>query len=297
MSQKRVLSIQDISCTGRCSLTVALPILSAAGLETAILPTAVLSTHTGGFSGYTFCDLTDQIKPIEKHWETFERGFDAIQTGYLAPAQVDLMIDLVSRFKKKDTLVLVDPAMADSGKMYPGFGMDFARKMAGLASKADIVVPNFTEACFLLGREYVKNPTRAQAEDVLKGLAALGPSKCLISGLSFEEGKVGVLSYDRKEDSFDYFATKDIPGYFHGAGDIFAAGLLAGLENDLSLPLAARLAHDLVHSSIIATLEDEEKDVRFGLHFEKALPGFIEELNDMRCGERTESEYSQEEEK
>ena len=291
MRQRRVLSVQDVSCTGRCSITVALPILSAAGIETVILPTAVLSSHTGGFTGYTFKDLTDEIPGILDHWETLNRGFDAIQTGYLAPKQIPLVEDLIRRFKKTDTLVLVDPAMADSGRMYAGFDLDFARAMAGLVSRADIAVPNYTEACFLLGEEYVPDPTRERVEGLLKRLSALGPSRVLISGMRFNSGRVGVLSYDAREDAFDFFDTPDIPGYFHGSGDIFAAGLLSGIECGLSFLLAVRLAHDLVHTSILKTLEDQEEDERFGLHFERAIPGFIEEIDRMSRGEQTESIY------
>lgn len=289
MKQRRVLSMQDLSCTGRCSLTVALPILSAAGLEVACLPTAVLSTHTGGFTGYTFRDLTSDIEPILDHWGTLIRGFDAIQTGYLARDQIPLAEEVISRFRGKDTLVLADPAMADGGRMYPGFDLEFARSMAGLVSMSDIAVPNLTEACFLLGEEYADNPTRERVEELLRKLSDLGPRHVLISGLRFRPGRVGVLSYSRESDSFDWFDTEDIQGYFHGSGDIFAAALLAGIERGLTLPLATRLAHDLVHLSIRYTLADEEEDTRFGLHFERALPDFSSELERMLKGEQTRS--------
>ncbi len=284
MRQKRLLSIQDISCTGRCSLTVALPIISAGGIETVVLPTAILSTHTGGFKGYTFRDLTADIPAIEKHWETLDRGFDAIYTGYLAPKQIDLVTDLLNRFRKKDTLVLVDPAMADGGEMYPGFDLAFAAHMASLVAKADITVPNLTEACFLLGKEYRKDYDEGFIRETLKGLASLGPRYAVISGISFNPGKVGVYSYDSRKDEYDYFATKDIPGYYHGAGDIFASGLIAGLMNGIAIFPAVRLAHDLVHESILKTLEDDERDYRFGLHFERALPFFIKEVEDRKSG-------------
>lgn len=283
-NQKRLVTIQDISCTGRCSLTVALPIISAASVETAVIPTAVLSTHTGGFSGYTFTDLTDDIKPIGNHWSTFERGFDAIYTGYLAPRQVDLVIDFIDRFKKKGTLVLVDPAMADGGKMYPGFDLAFARKMAGLVAKADITVPNLTEACFLLGIDYPKSYDEKFIKDVLKRLSKLGPRYVVISGVSYKDGRVGVQNYDGLKGEYSYFDTSDVKGYFHGAGDIFASALISGLLNGLNIEQSSYLAHDMVHQSILKTLEDEEDDMRFGLHFEKAIPSFIEEIKDRKEG-------------
>lgn len=289
--QKRLLSVQDISCTGRCSLTVALPIISSAGIETAVIPTAVLSTHTGGFKGYTFRDLTDDIEPILKHWKTLDRKFDAIYTGYLAPRQVDIVKKLIDDFKTPSTLVLVDPAMADGGKMYPGFDLDFARKMAGLVSKADITVPNLTEACFLLGIPYRKDYDEKFIKEILVKLSSLGPRYGVLSGVSFEEGKVGVMSYDKEKGSFSYFSTPDIKGYFHGAGDIFASALVSGLLNGLDISQSTYLAHDLVHSSILATLEDQEDDMRFGLHFERAIPLFIDEIKKRKSRELKVSIY------
>lgn len=283
--QKRVLTIQDISCTGRCSLTVAFPIISAAGIEVAVIPTAVLSTHTGGFSGYTFRDLTDDIVRIEEHWLTLHRSFDAIYTGYLAPRQVDIVSSLIDRFKGEKTLVLVDPAMADGGKMYPGFDLAFARKMAGLVARADVTVPNLTEACFLLGKPYLKEYDRKAIEALLVDLSGLGPRYSILSGISYEKGKVGVHSYDKESGAFDYFSTEDIPGYYHGAGDIFASALTSGLVNGLSLAQSTRLAHDLVHASILATIEDREDDLRFGLHFERALKGFAQEASSLHTWE------------
>lgn len=284
MRQKRVLSIQDISCMGRCSLTVALPIISSAGIETIILPTAVLSTHTGGFTNYTFMDLTNQMEPIKDHWKTLNRDLDAIYTGYLAPDQIDIVFDYINTFKKNDTLVLVDPAMADQGKMYPGFDLNFALKMKKLVQKADITVPNLTEAYFMLGKEYKKDYTEEEIRILLKEIALLGPRYSIISGISFKEGMIGVYTYDKKLNEYDYFATKNIPGYFHGSGDIFASAIIAGIENDLNIKLSVRLAHDLVHNSILKTLDDEKEDAKFGLHFEKALLEFMQELKDMKEG-------------
>lgn len=289
--QKRVLSVQDLSCTGRCSLTVALPIISSAGIETAVIPTAVLSTHTGGFKGYTFRDLTSDIRPILDHWKTLGRSFDAIYTGYLAPEQVDIVKDLIDEFATSKTLVLVDPAMADGGRMYPGFDLSFAKKMKGLVSKADIAVPNLTEACFLLGEEYRKDYDEKYIKDILRGLSSLGPRYAVLSGVSFEKGRVGVMSYDKEKDSFSYFASEDIPGYFHGAGDIFASALVSGILAGLNIEQSTFLAHDLVHASILATLKDQEEDMRFGLHFERAIPLFIKQIEDRKSGKLKSSAY------
>lgn len=287
--QKRLVSIQDISCTGRCSLTVALPIISSAGIETAVIPTAVLSTHTGGFTGYTFRDLTDDFESIENHWQTLNRPFDAIYTGYLAPRQVDLVKDFVKKFKKENTLVLIDPAMADGGKMYPGFDLEFAKKMAGLVAMADITVPNLTEACFMLGIDYPESYDKEFIHDILLKLSDLGPRYAVLSGVSYNKGKVGVECYDGKLKTFTYFEITDVKGYFHGAGDIFASALISGLLNGLSIGQSCYLAHDMVHSSILNTLKDQEDDMKFGLHFEKAIPDFIEEIKDRKSGKLVDS--------
>ena len=154
---KRVLSIQDISCVGKCSLTVALPIISAAGIETAILPTAVLSTHTA-FKNFTFRDLTDDIQNISDTWKLENVTFDGIYTGYLGSfRQIDLVAKIFDDFNRPGMLRFVDPAMGDNGKLYPGFDEAFARKMGELCGKADIIVPNFTEAAFMLGEKYIGN--------------------------------------------------------------------------------------------------------------------------------------------
>ena len=149
---KRILTIQDISCIGKCSLTVALPIISALGVETAILPTAVLSTHTM-FNNFTFHDLTDEIVPITKHWKEENLDFDIIYTGYLGSArQIDLVADLFDEFKTENNLTIVDPVMADNGKLYPGFDEAYATQMTSLCAKADIIIPNITEASYLTGK-------------------------------------------------------------------------------------------------------------------------------------------------
>ena len=147
--QKRIAAIHDISCVGRCSLTVALPILSAAGYETSVLPTAVLSTHTGGFTGFTYRDLTEDISPIAAHWQSLGLHFDALYSGFLGSyAQIGLISGLIDTFKKSDTLVMVDPVMADDGKYYSVYSPDMAAGMKKLCAKADIITPNLTEAAF-----------------------------------------------------------------------------------------------------------------------------------------------------
>ena len=192
MSYKKVLTIQDISCVGQCSLTVALPIISACGMETCVLPSAVLSTHTAGFTGYTFRDLTEDMPAIKDHWVKEGIQFDAIYTGYLGSTkQIDYVADIFEATASKNGVKIVDPAMADNGSLYPGFDADFVEAMKGLCAKADYVIPNITEACFLTGIEYKTEYDREYVDLILQKLSALGCRNIIITGISYEEGKTG----------------------------------------------------------------------------------------------------------
>jgi pyridoxine kinase len=198
---KRIVTIQDISCLGKCSLTVALPIISATGVEAAIIPTAVLSTHTM-FKNFTCKDLDDQILPIAEHWKSEGIEFDAFYTGYLASAQqIDKVIKLISELRKDGNLVIIDPAMADNGKLYPAFNDEFPKEMAKLCAIADIVLPNITEACYLTGTPYREEYDEAFAKEVVEKLAAQGAKKVVLTGASYG-GKYGVLLYDSEKDEY-----------------------------------------------------------------------------------------------
>ena len=267
---KRVISIQDISCVGKCSLTVALPIISAMGIETSILPTAVLSTHTM-FSGFTFRDLTCDITPIVEHWKKEKFEFDAIYTGFLGSSeQISIVKELFKRFGK-DALKVADPAMADNGKMYPIFDMQFAKDMGTLCGEADIIVPNITEACFMLGKEYVEGPyTTEFIEGLMKDLCAMGAKQVVLTGVYFEEGKLGAATYDSETSEISYTFRDVIPGYYHGTGDVYAAALVSALMNGRSLEDSASIAVDYVVGSIQRTY-DAGTDIRFGVNFEEGL--------------------------
>lgn len=277
--QKRAITIQDISCVGRCSLTVALPILSAAGIETSILPTAILSTHTGGFTGYTFRDLTDDVEPIAAHWKTLGLHADAISTGYLGSEhQIELMQRFFEEFRSSDTIVMVDPAMADQGKLYPAFDERFAHHMASLCAQADIIVPNLTEAAYILDRPYVETGyDQVFIEQMLRELSALGPAKVVLTGVSFDDGHLGAASYDRMEDRFDYAFAERVEGYYHGTGDIYSSALLAALLNDKPLEEAIRIAVDFTVGAIKRTYADDTER-RYGVDFEEELPSLIKSL-------------------
>lgn len=278
--QKRACAIHDISCFGRCSLTVALPILSAAGIETAVLPTAVLSTHTGGFTGYTYRDLTCDITPIADHWKSLDIRFDALYSGFLGSfEQIELVKKLFDDFGSEGTVKLVDPAMADYGKMYPIFDMAFAGGMAELCKKADIIIPNITEAVFMLGEEYTDGP---YTEDYILGLcrrlaALCSGGKVVLTGVYFDGSELGAAAYDAATDRIDYLLNERIPGLYHGSGDVFASAMLAAYMNGKSLAESTRIA---VKYTVTALLRSHEEgtETRCGIDFEGSVPVLLREL-------------------
>lgn len=276
MRQKRAVTIQDISCYGRCSLTVALPILSAAGIETCAIPTAVLSTHTGGFTGYTYCDLTDQIAPISDHWKSLGIKFDAVYTGYLGSfEQIKLISDFFDRFGTEDCTVMIDPVMADNGVLYGGFDPDFPKGMARLAEKADVLVPNLTEAAFMLGEKYVGSGYSPEyIEGLSRRLSSLGPKTVVLTGISFEPGKLGASAYEADTGKISYCFSEYIDGYFHGTGDVFASALLAALVNGLTPEKAAEAAVNFTIGSIRRTFK-AKTEPRCGVNFEEGLSELI----------------------
>lgn len=268
---KKILTIQDISCYGQCSLTVALPILSALEVETCVLPTAMLSTHTGGFSGFTCLDLTEEMLKIERHWLSEKITFDGIYTGYMASAhQIDYVKQIINDFRKTVQYVLVDPVMADNGKLYSAFDMDFVRKMRELCGMADVIVPNLTEACFLLDKPYTQSYTKHDIEETLVNLSKLGPKIVLITGVKFENDELGVAVYEKESNTFSYYFQKEIPQSFHGTGDIYASCFFGNLINGVNVYLAATHAVDFTVASIRATLPDKNEHW-YGVHFEKVL--------------------------
>lgn len=265
---------------GRCSLTVALPILSAAGIETIILPTAILSTHTGGFTGYTFRDLTEDMDAICAHWKSLEVKVDALYTGYLgSQEQQKQIVGIFNDFEEGASVIMVDPAMADAGKLYPAFDEAFALGMRDVVAHASITVPNITEACLLLKKEYPGSDyDRAWIEQTIRELSALGPSQVVLTGVSFEEGKLGAAAYDSAHDSIAYYFTEQIPGYFHGTGDIYSSALLAALLNDTSLDEAMAIACEFTVGAIRRTVT-QGTEPRFGVDFEHEIGHLLQMLS------------------
>lgn len=272
MTDKKVVTIQDISCFGKCSLTVALPIISAMGLSCAVIPTAVLSTHTGGFKGWTFRDLTDDIPAITEHWEKEGIAFDGISTGYLGSGrQVEMICDFFDKFGR-NALKFVDPAMADFGKLYVGFDMDFVRTMKKLCSRADVVVPNITEASMLLETEYKERGSydRNYVESLLRGLCALGAKKAIITGVSYDPSLQGAAAYDSETGEFREYFSENIPVSSHGTGDVFASACFGAYMLGADTYEAIKIAVDYTVATIRATVGD--KTHWYGVKFEQCIP-------------------------
>ncbi len=272
MNYKRILTIQDISCVGQCSLTVALPILSACGLETAILPSAVLSTHTAGFSGFTCRDLTDDIPGIAAHWKKEKISFDGIYTGYLGSTkQIDDVKAIVRDLLKPGSLCIVDPAMADNGKLYPAFDDAYVEAMKTLAFSADIILPNITEACYLTGMNYRENYDRAYIDELLKRLDEAGAKTVILTGVGYVEGRTGVVVYENHR--YAYYEHKRIANGCHGTGDVYASAFVGALMHDKSMYDAARIAADYT----VACIEYTQGDAShwYGVKFEPLLGDLI----------------------
>ncbi len=274
---KRILTIQDISCVGKCSLTVALPILSAAGVEAACLPTAVLSTHTA-FPKFTFRDLTDEIGPISDTLYELGIDFDAIYTGYLGSfEQLRLVGEMIDRFKTKKTAVFIDPVMADNGKLYPGFTPAFAAEMEKLCRKADLILPNLTEASFMLNIPYRENYDEAYIRDVLFRLTEKGARRAALTGIGFTPDTIGVYLYDAEKKSYYSYFNRKLPVSYHGTGDIFASAALGGYMRGLTTEEALSLAVDFTLECMEKTLQDENPRF-YGVNFEEAIPMLVNRL-------------------
>ena len=276
MTDKKVLTVQDISCVGQCSLTVALPIISACGIETAILPSAVLSTHTGGFSGFTFRDLTEDIPGIVAHWEKENIAFDAIYTGYLgSKRQIDLVKDMFKRLTVAGGLKIVDPAMADNGCLYPGFDAEFVDAMKTLCGEADYLLPNITEAAFLTGLEYKTSYDRAYIDQLLSALTALGAKNIVLTGVSYAPGKTGVVVMEN--GNYQYYEHDRLGNSCHGTGDVYASAFVGSLMRGKTAFQSAKIAADYTVECILETAKYDNH--WYGVAFEPVLIKLIQALN------------------
>lgn len=276
MSYKKLLTIQDISCVGQCSLTVALPILSACGLETAILPSAVLSTHTAGFSGYTFRDLTEDLPRIAAHWKKEGIRFDAFYTGYLgSAAQIAYVEDIMDTLGQESALKIVDPAMADNGKLYPAFDQAFVEEMKKLCRHADIILPNITEACFLTDMPYQEACSRTYIEELAGRLTADGAKTIVLTGVGYAPGTTGVVVVEAGKIS--HYEHRLIKDGCHGTGDVYASAFTGALLNGFSTFEAAKIAADYTVLCIEKTIGDPAH--WYGVKFELGLPQLLSWLH------------------
>lgn len=287
---KRVLTVQDISCVGKCSLTAAIPVISAMGIEVCPLPTAILSNHTA-FSSFSFLDLTDKIPEILNEWKKQGFHFDAIYTGYLGSIkQIDLVHKILDEFAQNDTLVVIDPCMADNGKLYTGFSQDFVNQMAKLCGRANVILPNMTEACFLVNQDYdFLVQTNESITNVMAKLLSLGAQQIILKGVEFSKEKIGVAYCSQKlfnnnfstnennmEDMNIYFHHR-YDENFHGTGDVFASAVTGALVLKKDIKDAVKIACDFVQESIECTLLNPNYNW-YGVDFESALRNLPQKL-------------------
>ena len=267
----KILTIQDISCYGQCSITVALPVISAFGIETAILPSAVLSTHTSGFTGFTVRDLTEDLPAIQKHWESEGISFDAIYTGFIASAeQLDYIKDIIDSRLNPDGLVFVDPAMADNGEFYSTFDQEFADKMGELCKLGDYILPNTTEACYILHKPWKPDFIKEEMIEMAKELSDFTKRYVILKGDNHRQKEMGMIVLDKKEDTLNFVYNDKIDYLSHGTGDVFASAFVGSTMIGKTPEAAAKVAGEFTKKAIEKTIGDETHT--YGVKFEQAIP-------------------------
>lgn len=272
MAYKRILTIQDISCVGQCSMTVALPILSACGHETCILPTSLLSTHTGGFGKPAVVHMDDALEAIWQHWKENDITFDAILVGYLgSTAAIETAGRIMKEMLAPGGIALVDPAMADHGKLYSGFDESYAKAMEELCRKADIILPNITEAAMFAGMPYRDTLDVGYVTELLD---KLNHPCVILTGVGYEAGKTGVLV--REGQNQYHHVHPRIEKNYHGTGDMFAASFTGALMQGKPLYEAVAIAARFTCKSIENTAANPAH--WYGVKFETTLPDLIQML-------------------
>lgn len=287
MSQPRVLIIQDISASCRISMNVAVPVVSCLDNWVSILPTALLSTHTGKeFEGYTFLDLTQEMGGILQHWQSLGIKFDGILIGYLGSRQqIDIVRGIIHTFAAEDAHIVLDPAMGDQGVLYPGFTLEYVDEMAALCHEATLITPNVTEACFLTKRPMLKKPYKeAEVAELLADLRVLNPKSVVLTGVSLEPEKIGAVCVSQDEPEAQYAFAKHFPGHYDGAGDLFTSVVGALLFQNLPLTVATETAVRYNSMVIERTLESG-RELHYGVQFETDLPYLIEQLRKYKQAE------------
>ena len=267
----KILTIQDISCFGQCSITVALPVVSAFGIETAILPSAVLSTHTSGFTDFTVRDLTEDLPEIKKHWEKEGIDFDAIYTGFIASIeQLDYIKDIIDSRLKPEGLVFVDPAMADHGEFYNGFDQEFADKMGELCKLGEYILPNTTEACYILHKPWKEEFTKEEMLEMANELSEFTKRYVILKGDTHKENELGMIVLDKQENTCEIVYNERIDYVSHGTGDVFASAFVGSTMVGKTPTAAAKVAGEFTKKAIEKTIGDENH--WYGVKFEQAIP-------------------------
>ena len=272
MAYKRILTIQDISCVGQCSMTVAMPILSACGHETCILPTALLSTHTGGFGKPAVAHMGEALRGIIRHWKENDITFDAVLVGYLGNiAAIEAAAEILDTMLAPDGIAIVDPAMADHGRLYSGFDEAYAKAMGELCRRADVIIPNITEAAMLSRSEYREDLTENYVSELLEKL----DHPCVIlTGVGYREGETGIVIREGK--TLRHYVHPRIGKSYHGTGDIFAAAFTGSLMQQMDKFDAVKIAADYTCRCIENTAANPAH--WYGVKFETALPDLIRKL-------------------
>lgn len=276
---KRIMTIQDITCFGKCSITIALPVISAIGVETAILPTALLSAHTL-FPDNTKLDLEEEMPRIAAQWKRNGITFDAIYIGYLGTARgIETALRVIDQFADGNTLVFTDPVMGDHGKLYRGFDREYAAKCADLCGRSDLIVPNITEACLMTGMEYREKYDESYLRDLCAGLCSLCGGIAVITGASLEEGKTGFYGMRAKTGESFFYQTEKLDASYHGTGDLFASTAAGTMVRGVDVQKALQIAADYTAETIRETMKSAENPW-YGVHFETAIPYLIRRVEE-----------------
>lgn len=281
MRQPRILVIQDISLSCRISMNVAVPVLSCMGNWVNILPTALLSTHTGkGFEDYTFLDLSSEIPAVLKHWKSLGIKYDGIVIGYLGSVvQIELVKTIIAEFSNEEAVIVLDPVLGDHGELYPDFTGEYVDAMRNLCCLADVLIPNMTEACYLTNSIYPEKPyKKSEIESIIYKLHLMNKKNIVLSGIvSNDEKMIGAAVMTSADESIHYTFAMHYSGHFDGTGDLFTSVIAGSIFQQQTLKQAADLAVDYV-SKVVKRTIDERIDPLYGVAFEKDLPYLMEKF-------------------
>ncbi|MER1955230.1 pyridoxamine kinase [Desemzia incerta] len=284
MKQPKVLVIQDISASCQISMNVAVPILSSLNNSTHMLPTALLSTHTGaGFEDYTYLDLTSEMSKILDHWKQLGLSFDGVLVGYLGShKQIEIVKRIIKEFATPEAIIVLDPVMGDHGELYDGFDEEYVQEMRELCQLSTVIIPNLTEAAYLTKTPYQKGPYASEdVERLMKKMVQLNKKQVVLTGVMLSENEIGAASMTQKDQQVSYAFSPVYPGRFEGTGDVFSSVIAGFLFQQISLDLAMTSAVEYVEKVIKRTLKNRPS-LRFGVQFETDLLFLIERLHALK---------------